>query len=307
VDVLAVHADRTPGAVALLDGDRRLTWREYVAQRNRLANALRGLGLTKGEHAIVYVQNSLEAVLVPSAARSAGAIPVPMNHRLVADEVAYILDHSDARAVFVSDAFLGTVERVRPGAGKVRSWILVGSERRPWAEHVDDLLKTGDPAPLPADPTQGLGGSMIYTGGTTGRPKGALRTATDPTVARRYMDDEGFVYICDRKRDMVISGGVNIYPAEIEDVLHRHPAIDDVAVFGVPDDDWGERVHAAVQPRPGQALAADEVVAFARLHMADYKVPREVSLHAELPRDPAGKLLKRVLRDPYWAGRRARV
>jgi len=121
------------------------------------------------------------------------------------------------------------------------------------------------------------------------------------------MDDEGFVYICDRKRDMVISGGVNIYPAEIEDVLHRHPAIDDVAVFGVPDDDWGERVHAAVQPRPGQALAADEVVAFARLHMADYKVPREVSLHAELPRDPAGKLLKRVLRDPYWAGRRARV
>jgi len=188
VDVLAVHADRTPGAVALLDGDRRLTWREYVAQRNRLANALRGLGLTKGEHAIVYVQNSLEAVLVPSAARSAGAIPVPMNHRLVADEVAYILDHSDARAVFVSDAFLGTVERVRPGAGKVRSWILVGSERRPWAEHVDDLLKTGDPAPLPADPTQGLGGSMIYTGGTTGRPKGALRTATDPTVARRYME-----------------------------------------------------------------------------------------------------------------------
>ena len=106
---------------------------------------------------------------------------------------------------------------------------------------------------------------------------------------------------------MCSSDLVNIYPAEIEDVLHRHPAIDDVAVFGVPDDDWGERVHAAVQPRPGQALAADEVVAFARLHMADYKVPREVSLHAELPRDPTGKLLKRVLRDPYWAGRRAKV
>src|SRR2546422_804191 len=187
-DVEDVRRDRAPAAPALIDGDRRLTWREYVAQRNRLANALRGLGLTKGEHAIVYVQNSLEAVLVPSAARSAGAIPVPMNHRLVADEVAYILDHSDARAVFVSDAFLGTVERVRPGAGKVRSWILVGSERRPWAEHVDDLLKTGDPAPLPADPAQGLGGSMIYTGGTTGRPKGALRAATDPTVTRRYME-----------------------------------------------------------------------------------------------------------------------
>src|SRR2546428_838257 len=188
VAVLATDAALPPAAPALIDGDRRLTWREYVAQRNRLANALRGLGLTKGEHAIVYVQNSLEAVLVPSAARSAGAIPVPTNHRLVADEVAYILDHSDARAVFVSDAFLGTVERVRPGAGRVGRWIRGGSGRRPGAEHVDALLKTGAPAPPPADPTQGLGGSMIYTGGTTGRPKGALRTATDPTVARRYME-----------------------------------------------------------------------------------------------------------------------
>jgi acyl-CoA synthetase (AMP-forming)/AMP-acid ligase II len=90
-------------------------------------------------------------------------------------------------------------------------------------------------------------------------------------------------------------------------VLHRHPAIDDVAVFGVPDDDWGERVHAAVQPRPGQALTAAEVVAFARRHMAGYKVPREVSFHAEFPRDPAGKLLKRVLRDPFWRGRGTKV
>ncbi|MEK7714166.1 MAG: acyl-CoA synthetase, partial [candidate division NC10 bacterium] len=121
------------------------------------------------------------------------------------------------------------------------------------------------------------------------------------------MDDEGFVYICDRKRDMIISGGVNIYPAEIEDVLHRHPAIEDVAVFGVPDDDWGERVHAAVQPRAGAVLAAQDVCAFARRHMADYKVPREVSFHAEFPRDAAGKLLKRVLRDPYWAGRQAKI
>jgi fatty-acyl-CoA synthase/long-chain acyl-CoA synthetase len=122
-----------------------------------------------------------------------------------------------------------------------------------------------------------------------------------------YVDDEGFVYICDRKRDMIISGGVNIYPAEVEDALHRHPDIDDVAVFGVPDDDWGERVHAAVQPRPGARLGAQDVIAFARRHVADYKVPREVSFHAEFPRDAAGKLLKRVLRDPYWAGRRAKI
>ena len=122
-----------------------------------------------------------------------------------------------------------------------------------------------------------------------------------------WMDDEGFVYICDRKRDVIISGGVNIYPAEIEDVLHRHPSIDDVAVFGVPDADWGERVHAAVQPRPGAVVTAEEVLGFARLHMADYKIPREISFHEEFPRDLAGKLLKRVLRDPYWAGRSAKV
>jgi acyl-CoA synthetase (AMP-forming)/AMP-acid ligase II len=122
-----------------------------------------------------------------------------------------------------------------------------------------------------------------------------------------WMDDEGFVYICDRKRDLIISGGVNIYPAEIEDALHRHPAIDDVAVFGIPDDEWGERVHAAIQPAAGAPITADEVIAFARTRLGGYKVPRSVSFHADLPRDSAGKLLKRVLREPYWAGRGTRV
>ena len=122
-----------------------------------------------------------------------------------------------------------------------------------------------------------------------------------------WLDDEGFVYICDRKRDMIISGGVNIYPAEIEDVLHRHPAIEDAAVFGVPDAEWGERVHAAVQPRPGAAVTAAEVMEFCRRHLADYKTPREVSFHADFPRDTAGKLVKRVLREPHWAGHATRV
>ena len=89
----------------------------------------------------------------------------------------------------------------------------------------------------------------------------------------------------------------------IEDALHRHPAVDDVAVFGVPDDDWGERVHAAVRLRAGHTLTADELTAFARRHLADYKVPREVSFPGDCPRDSAGKLVKRLLRDPYWAGR----
>jgi acyl-CoA synthetase (AMP-forming)/AMP-acid ligase II len=122
-----------------------------------------------------------------------------------------------------------------------------------------------------------------------------------------WMDDEGFVHICDRKRDMIISGGVNIYPAEIEDALHRHPGIQDAAVFGVPDEEWGERVHAAIQARPGQRLTAEEVIGFCRRHLADYKVPREVSFRADLPRDGAGKLVKRLLRESHWAGRATRI
>jgi fatty-acyl-CoA synthase/long-chain acyl-CoA synthetase len=122
-----------------------------------------------------------------------------------------------------------------------------------------------------------------------------------------FVDADGFVYICDRKRDMIISGGVNIYPAEVEDALHRHPAIRDVAVFGIPDEAWGERVHAAVQLRPGHTLTPEEVLAFARARLAGYKTPREVSFHDEFPRDAAGKLVKRLLREPYWAGRPSRV
>src|SRR3970282_966390 len=105
-----------------------------------------------------------------------------------------------------------------------------------------------------------------------------------------WMDGDGFVYVCDRKRDMIISGGVNVYPAEIEDVLHRHPAVEDAAVFGVPDADWGERVHAALQLSPGTALTAAEVTAFCRERLAHYKAPRQVSFHAQFPRDTAGKL-----------------
>src|SRR2546428_10751985 len=106
---------------------------------------------------------------------------------------------------------------------------------------------------------------------------------------------------------MITSGGVNIYPAEIEDVLHRHPAVEDVAVFGVPDDNWGERVHAAVQLRPAEALTADELRAFARQHLADYKVPREGSFPTEVPRDTAGQLLKPLPRGSYRTVRPRRM
>jgi acyl-CoA synthetase (AMP-forming)/AMP-acid ligase II len=508
LDVIATHAARKPDALALVEGERQLTWRQLREQRDRLAGALVDLGLTRGAHVVIYSPNSLEYLLASAAARGAGAIPVPMNHRLTADEVAYVLDDSDAALVFVADAFIPLVDQVRERARRVRHWISLERQRPPWATPLGELLARAPAASPTIDAEASIGGSMIYTAGTTGKPKGALRRATDaaailprlqaldiarehvhlvagplyhsapggfaayaqlfggttvvlpkfdpeaalaaiarhrctstfmaPTLLKRivelpeavrarydvssmqvivvaaapcpmkvkedvlgqfgpvlyefygstelgvntvlrpedvlrkpgscgraapgvdlairddegrpvpagqpgelfvrrysgvfdeyykkpeatretqrgewlsvgdvaWMDDDGFVYICDRKRDMIISGGVNIYPAEIEDVLHRHPALADVAVFGVPDDDWGERVHAAVQLRPGASAGVDEIVAFARQHLAGYKVPREISFHASLPRDSAGKLVKRVLREPHWAGRASRV
>lgn len=121
-----------------------------------------------------------------------------------------------------------------------------------------------------------------------------------------YRDDEGYFYICDRRVDMIISGGMNIYPAEVEAVLHAHPAVMDAAVIGVPDDEFGEAAKAVVQLRPGSDTSSDELVAFCGQRLAGYKKPRTIDFVDELPRDAAGKLLKRRLRDHYWAesGRR---
>ena len=120
-----------------------------------------------------------------------------------------------------------------------------------------------------------------------------------------YLKD-GYLYLCDRRSDMVISGGVNIYPAEIESALVQSEKIRDCAVFGIPDDDLGESLAAAVELAPGASMSADEVKEFLIARLAKFKVPRTVTFHATLPREDSGKIFKRRLRDPYWekAGRR---
>jgi long-chain acyl-CoA synthetase len=121
-----------------------------------------------------------------------------------------------------------------------------------------------------------------------------------------HLDEDGYLYLHDRKADLIISGGVNIYPAEIEGELIMHPKVADVAVFGVPHEDWGEEIKAIVQPadgaEPGDALTA-EILEYARARLAKFKLPKSVDYLAKLPRDPNGKLYKRKLRDPYWADR----
>jgi acyl-CoA synthetase (AMP-forming)/AMP-acid ligase II len=122
-----------------------------------------------------------------------------------------------------------------------------------------------------------------------------------------YRDEEGYYYICDRKSDMIISGGMNVYPAEIEAVLEGHPAVQEVAVFGIPSDEWGESVHAVVVPRTGHVITTEALIAFGRAHLAGYKVPRSMVFAAELPKTGSGKVLKRALREPFWRGRTTRV
>jgi acyl-CoA synthetase (AMP-forming)/AMP-acid ligase II len=117
-----------------------------------------------------------------------------------------------------------------------------------------------------------------------------------------YLQD-GFLYIHDRIKDMIVSGGENIYPAEVENVLMSHPAVGDGAVIGVPDDTWGESVKAVVVLRPGHSATADDIIRFMRERIAHYKCPRSVDFIDSLPRNPSGKVLKRILREPHWRGR----
>ena len=118
-----------------------------------------------------------------------------------------------------------------------------------------------------------------------------------------YTDDDRYVFIVDRAKDMIISGGENVYCAEVEDALMAHPAVMECAVFGVPDEHWGERVHGAVVTRPGEELTIDAVRAFCAQRIAGYKAPRSMELHDTLPKSGAGKILKRELRQPHWQGR----
>jgi long-chain acyl-CoA synthetase len=117
-----------------------------------------------------------------------------------------------------------------------------------------------------------------------------------------YLDRDGYLFLCDRKRDMVISGGVNIYPVEIENVLIAMPGVRDCAVFGIPDDEFGERLCACIEPEPGARLSPADVQAYLRERLANFKAPKVINFLEALPREATGKIFKRKLREPYWEG-----
>jgi fatty-acyl-CoA synthase/long-chain acyl-CoA synthetase len=514
-DLLTLYASSQPGKMAVVDdrpGTDVVSWTyaQLEVEANRLANALASLGVGPGEKVIWCGPNSPQDVAVINATRKLGAVAVPLNYRLTAEESRYIVTHSDARVAYVDAEYAHLIPAPQDGhRGNLRH-VLVHSGAAPAGMLGDDLVAQASSEP-PARETEGTGATMIYTSGTTGKPKGAYRAMTDPSTAvaligfigytpddiyltsgplyhsgpgafmsvglmlgqtiiiqrkfepqdwlrlvdkykvtstfsapppirlvcalpaevkaryerssmrvmlanaapwsfalkqayladfpagslwelygstelgvncvlepkdqlRKpgscgkpasgveirlldadgnevtgtgpghsgelyvrstgvfseyykqpesyeaathgdfhtvgdvaYRDEEGYYYICDRKTDMIISGGINVYPAEVEAALEQHPGIFDVAVFGIPSEQWGEQVHATVVLAPGASLSEADVIAHARQHLAGYKCPRSVSFMDELPRTGSGKLLKRELRAPYWAGHTRQV
>ncbi len=518
-DILAVHAEAQPdGTAVIVDAaggatPSTTTFGALNATVNRLAHAFTELGVARGERIVWCGPNSLEVLVVIHAARKAGLTAVPLSYRFTAEEMAYVVDNSDATLVVVDAEQAPLLGEVSHRLPKVRNFVVFGGEVPPAFLAWDDVLD-GRPETEPPDTTNAsAGSSMIYTSGTTGKPKGALRTTTDaetvfallgelrlqmgaevhlttgplyhsgplafatishtmgcplvvlrkfdpmawlrlvaehrvtntfsaPTQLKRIVslpsgelaradvssmrclianaapvpyalkqeiveklgdgflyevygstelgvvtvltpedqirkpgscgktygpievrivredgtdadvdepgelfirtrlamdgyhrtseqlselaqtddelgwksvgdvasvDAEGYLSIRDRLKDMIISGGVNIYPAEIEAVLYGHPAVLDAAVFGIPDDEWGESVYAIVQPKQDQEIDVAELAEFVGAQLGGYKRPRGYEVRDQLPRTDAGKLLKRTLRDEFWVDRDRRV
>ena len=514
-DILTDLTQRLGPKLALIDdrpGGRVVKWTfaDLEATANRLARLLLSVGVRPKDRVISCGQNSNWLVAMTNAVRKIGAVGVPLNYRLTADEATYVVDDSDAVVVFADAEFAAFFADIAKGTPKVRETLVFDGAPAHGQRRVEPLLAGFDAGAVVIDgpPIEPM--TMIYTSGTTGKPKGAVRsslgnaqqsaalwaeigyverdvyittgplyhsgpsgflatahrqgqtavlqhkfdeedwlrlvetyrvttTFAAPTPIRRIcqlpeatfrrydvssmarmvanaapwsfalkqlylsrfptnslfevygstelgvntvlrpehqlkkpgscgrpapgveialfdengrmvtapntegelyvksanmfstyhkahdkfmadnrdgwqtvgdiamFDEEGFYYICDRKKDMIISGGVNIYPAEIEAALESHPDINDVAVFGIPDDEWGEAVHAIVVIRPGASLTKEQIIAFARERLAGYKVPRSISTMDEIPRTGSGKILKRDLRKPFWEGRKSRV
>lgn len=502
------HKNRT----ALICGPRRLTFMETEALSNRIAATLLDLGVEKGERVGILLANSPEFVCTDFALMKTGLVRVPLNPRLAPPEVEFILNNCRAAVLLFSSEYSDVVEQIRPALPHVRHFLCVGPEVPAWAISFEAAVRVASPEPVAVPVTDEDPYMILYTSGTTGRPKGALtnfrsrwvtlfhvfanegfiskqdvmlhlaslahgsgtkvlphflkgaanilmpkfsveefcrlieqervtttwmvptsvsmlldypergrydlsslRTiiyAGAPMPAERLkealklfgpifvqvyglseapqpdlvlpkedhvlegteaqlrrlasagrpalgvevrvakadgtdvtpgsdeigeillrgehmlteywerpdataeairggwfytgdlakVDEEGYVFIVDRSKEMIISGGYNVYPREVEEALHQHPAVRECAVIGVPDPVWGESVKACVALRPGATATAEELIAHCSRLLAGYKKPKSVDFLPDLPKNPNGKILKKALREPYWQG-----
>jgi long-chain acyl-CoA synthetase len=286
------------GTVAVLERWDAREWLRTVA-RHRVtgcfmvpAHFIRLLEVPAEERAS-YDLSSLRLVL-----HAAAPCPVPVKREVLAA--------LPSTAIW---EFYGATEG---GATRISSddWVAhPGSVGRPWPGVEIRIL---DPSGRPCPPGES---GLIYVHSASGsrfryrndpeKTETAWRDGAFTVGDMGYLDEQGYLYITDRASDMVIRGGVNIYPAEIETALHRHPLVIDCAVFGIPDDRMGEELKALVEVR--SPIEPDALGEFLRQHLADYKVPRDIEILDTLPRDPLGKVVKRLLRAAYWQGARNAV
>ena len=187
---------------------------------------------------------------------------------------------------------------------------LLGSVGRPLRDtQIRIVDATGRPVPAGVDGEVVVRGPQLTTG-YTGRPdatRAALRRGWLRTGDVGHLDAEGYLHLTDRLTDVINSGGVNVYSAVVEQALCAHPAVDEAAVVGVPDPRWGETVHATVVLRPGAVVAADDLIAFCRERLGGVARPRSVEFRSALPRTSVGKVYKRALRAPFWAGQERQI
>lgn len=498
------------GRTAVVCEERRLTFGEVEQTSNRLASAFVAMGLVKGERVGVLLANSPEFVCTDFALIKAGLVRVPLNPRLAPPEIEFIVQNCRAAVLVFSEDMTPVVEQIRLNLPHVRHFLCVGEQIPAWAKPFTAVVTAGSPEPFAVPVSDDDPYMILYTSGTTGRPKGALtnfrsrwvtifhvyanegfvskhdvmlhlaslahgsgtkvlpffvkgacnvlmpkfsveefcrlverervtttwmvpttvgmlldfpghgrydlsslRTivyAGAPMPAERLrealhafgpifvqvyglseapqpdlvlpkedhilagseaqvrrlasagrpaigvevrvvrpdgsdvapgsddigeiiirgehilteywerpdataeairngwfytgdlarVDEEGYVFIVDRSKDMIISGGYNVYPREVEEALHQHPAVRECAVIGVPDPVWGEAVKACVSLRPGMTATAEELIAHCGKLLAGYKKPKSVDFMEDLPKNPNGKILKKALREPYW-------
>ncbi len=511
-DYLDFHARENGAFECVVQADRRLSYAQMLERVNRLANAFVDADLGVGDRFALLSKNSIEMVVIYLAASRVGAVPVPLNWRLVPLEWAHIIDNAEVKLLITEAGFSTAIDSVRADIPTVSRFIVLGSQPSPEGWHEFDSWWAGFSTTAPqSNVCEDDVLYQMYTSGTTGQPKGAMLTQgsvlantlqcmpffanktlpgkrnlivmpmfhagaasfvigsivagasmvihrefspqglaealssggihavnlvpamiqamlvhvpdldersypdldliiygasaiAEETLRRAmdifkcdfyqgygqtetsagmtfltaedhrsalqgrpglllsagranlgtqlcivdqdgqelpigevgeiivrgpqlmkgywkmpaanaatlvdgwlhtgdagYLDEDGYLYICDRIKDMVVSGGENIYPSEIENVLLRHPAIADAAVIGIPDDKFGEAPLAILVLRDGEKLEAEEIITFCRSKLGGYKVPRQFTFVEDLPRNASGKVLKKVLRAPYWS------
>jgi len=287
------HPDKT----ATITGERRQTFKQLENRVAHTAGALRALGLQPGERLSVLAQNSDRMMELLLAGWWAGLVVNPINTRWSAAEVSYALRDCAASALAVDDALWPVAQALESDLPALRHRLYMGQGETPQAYQSLEALVLQAPAVEDVRCATDSLAAIVYTGGTTGFLHVAgLGRMLGQTIVGGTMDQDGYLYVIDRIKDMVITGGENVYPAEVENVLCSHPAVQSCAVMGVPHEKWGEAVHAVVVLCAGAQATSADLDAHCRSQIGAFKCPKSYDFCAQLPMTAAGKVQKTQLR-----------